>query len=493
MSLEIRAFDIREADWKSDQSTLSNLRRLVFIVEQSVPQEEEWDGQDEDAWHWLATDPDHHPIGTARLLPSGQIGRMAVLAEHRGLKIGAAMLEAAVQKARQLGFQSVFLNAQSHALGFYEKAGFSAVGDEFMEAGIAHYRMEQALSPLDDHVQRKYLSSTPSASGGGATGIAEASIQDFDTAEIPWSVGRKLIRSLRKSVLQVELGLAENLIEGPEDSNAVHFQTQSNNQTVGAIRMSLEGELSHLVVDSNFRRRGIGQALIAAATVRAQRYGLEQLKIRASAELNGFFTGCGFSKSEKGFEKHLSAVDLSTPERESRQGTAYDSESQPYRLGESAGLLLLRRESEFHRVILTMTQQASQSIRILSPMLDHKLFDSTELYETCSALARKNKYTRIEFLLYDTHRVVKNGHALVEIARRLPSSIGIKVVHPELRSLNHEFVLVDDAGLIYRQDIENYEGYANFKDVTESNRLKRQFRAAWESGLQDPNLRQIKI
>lgn len=141
--LEVRQFNLREASWISDQNVLSNLRRLVFIVEQNVPQDEEWDGQDESAWHWLATDLEDRPIGTARLLPSGQIGRMAVLDEFRGLKVGRAMLEHTVEKARHLGFASVYLNAQSHALGFYEKSGFEAVGGEFTEAGIAHFLMVQ--------------------------------------------------------------------------------------------------------------------------------------------------------------------------------------------------------------------------------------------------------------------------------------------------------------------------------------------------------------
>jgi GNAT superfamily N-acetyltransferase len=108
--LKVRDFLIRQADWPKDNQLLSNLRRLVFIVEQQVPQEEEWDGQDETAQHWLATDHQDHGIGTARLLPSGQIGRMAVLAEHRGSGVGAALLEAAVNYARQLGFSSVFLS-----------------------------------------------------------------------------------------------------------------------------------------------------------------------------------------------------------------------------------------------------------------------------------------------------------------------------------------------------------------------------------------------
>jgi hypothetical protein len=88
---------------------------------------------------------------------------------------------------------------------------------------------------------------------------------------------------------------------------------------------------------------------------------------------------------------------------------------------------------------------------------------------------------------------VKNGHVLLEVARKLSSSIGIKIVHPELRSSNHEFIVVDGTGVIYRQDSEIYEGYANFRDIAENNRLRRLFRSAWDSGLRDPNLRQLKI
>jgi hypothetical protein len=140
-----------------------------------------------------------------------------------------------------------------------------------------------------------------------------------------------------------------------------------------------------------------------------------------------------------------------------------------------------------------MCAQATQSIRILSPFLEHRLFDSEEMREICSSLARRNKYTSIEILLFDSHRVVKNGHALLEISRRLSSSIKLKIVHPELRKANHEYVLVDGEGFIYRQNCEIYEGYANYRDVTENGRLGRQFLTSWESGLQDPNLRQLKI
>lgn len=500
-SLEIRQFNLREAAWAQDKNVLSNLRRLVFIVEQKVPQEEEWDGQDEDAWHWLATDNEDRPIGTARLLASGQIGRMAVLDNYRGLKVGQAMLEHAVDKARRLGFANVFLNAQRHALGFYAKAGFEAVGDEFMEAGIAHFRMEQKIVPLNDHVQRKLITGD----------VPKVDIRDYDTAEVEWTGSRKLIRSLRKSVLVAELGLPDAMMEDEDDAEQLHFQSQSNGQTIGSIRMDLKGNISRLAVDSEFRGKGVGSALIEAATGKARRFGLQSVQLDGRVELDNFYRQAGFLPQEapsieasadvltefglqyRSYVRLLDYSDDFKPARTSEAGVAYASEDSAYVLGETAAFLLLRREEEFRRVILAMSRQATQSIRILSPMLDHKLFDSTELYEAFSALARRNKYTHIEILLYDSHRVVKNRHALVEIARRLPSSIAIRIVHPELRSTNYEFVLADGAGVIYRQDYESYEGSANFKDIIECNRLNRQFQRAWESGLQDPNLRQLKI
>lgn len=138
-------FNIREADWSRDRKALSNIRRVVFILEQNVPRDQEWDDRDQECWHWLATDGEENPIGTARLLPDGKIGRMAVLREYRKLGVGAALLEAAVSKARRLAMGGVFLDAQAHALGFYERGGFTAEGEAFEEAGILHYRMTLAF------------------------------------------------------------------------------------------------------------------------------------------------------------------------------------------------------------------------------------------------------------------------------------------------------------------------------------------------------------
>ncbi len=133
------------ADWETHREVLSELRGKVFIEEQGVAREIEWDGQDEDAHHFLAINEAGQRLGCARLLPSGQIGCMGVLAEHRHGGICGQLLSLAVEEAARLGFQKLFLNAQTHAEAFYRNHGFLPVGGEFMEAGIAHQRMELVL------------------------------------------------------------------------------------------------------------------------------------------------------------------------------------------------------------------------------------------------------------------------------------------------------------------------------------------------------------
>ena len=120
---------------------LQVLRRDVFVVEQQVPEELEWDEFDATCIHALAEDAEQRPIGTGRLLANGQIGRMAVVKDWRRQGIGSALLEFLVDSARRERCDHICLNAQTHAIGFYARHGFVAQGDEFMDAGIVHRRM----------------------------------------------------------------------------------------------------------------------------------------------------------------------------------------------------------------------------------------------------------------------------------------------------------------------------------------------------------------
>lgn len=127
-----------------DIATCQELRHIVFTAEQGVSPELELDGRDNTAVHLLAK-INGRAVGTARLLSDGQIGkigRVCVLQSDRGAGLGAALIRAAVAEfAARPGITTVKLGAQTHALGFYERLGFTATGPEYQDAGIAHRDM----------------------------------------------------------------------------------------------------------------------------------------------------------------------------------------------------------------------------------------------------------------------------------------------------------------------------------------------------------------
>jgi predicted GNAT family N-acyltransferase len=127
------------------------LRRIVFIEEQGVPEQEELDDLDPVCTHLLAF-VGERPVGTARLrLIDGEDGRVAkaqrvaVLASARNSGVGRALMRALEQEAAREGAEAVILAAQTSAIPFYERLGYLAYGEEFMDAGIPHRWMRRAL------------------------------------------------------------------------------------------------------------------------------------------------------------------------------------------------------------------------------------------------------------------------------------------------------------------------------------------------------------
>ena len=141
-------FHVDPADYQADFKDLRHVRETVFVAEQQVPLEEEWDELDPRCHHVIARDLQGQPIGTGRLTPEHKIGRMAVLREWRGRGVGDAMLVALIDQARTRGWTEVSLNAQVSAEGFYARHGFQAYGERFMEAGIEHQAMRRSLEPM---------------------------------------------------------------------------------------------------------------------------------------------------------------------------------------------------------------------------------------------------------------------------------------------------------------------------------------------------------
>lgn len=150
----------RKYSWQLAPASIRDIRERVFIREQKVPPELEWDQTDEIADHYLAVLPDNTPAGVARLFSTleetGHIGRMAILPEHRGSGIGEALLRHLIQESAGR-FSELRLSAQEHAIPFYQRSGFHVCSDVYDDAGIPHYDMRclapgltaQALATVD--------------------------------------------------------------------------------------------------------------------------------------------------------------------------------------------------------------------------------------------------------------------------------------------------------------------------------------------------------
>jgi predicted GNAT family N-acyltransferase len=138
-------FTLREATWVEDAEALRAIRQAVFVEEQKVPPELEWDDLDTGCLHALAIDTTGTAIGCARLLNGGKIGRIAVLLPWRKRGVGSALLRFLIDKAKTRGQTECRLNAQIRAMDFYHRHGFTAEGEAFLDANIPHRHMQLKL------------------------------------------------------------------------------------------------------------------------------------------------------------------------------------------------------------------------------------------------------------------------------------------------------------------------------------------------------------
>jgi predicted GNAT family N-acyltransferase len=136
-----------EADWERDAVAIRSIRRHVFVEEQGIPENLEWDGRDADGCHVLAFAGADEAVATGRLQADGRIGRMAVLREWRGRGVGSALLDRLQRCAQDRGLRQVYVHAQLEVAGFYRRAGFQAVGQPFTAASIPHIEMTKPLDP----------------------------------------------------------------------------------------------------------------------------------------------------------------------------------------------------------------------------------------------------------------------------------------------------------------------------------------------------------
>ena len=316
-------FQVDRVTWKDAEEDLRILRELVFIREQNVPAELEWDGKDEDCVHLLARDSKGRAIGTARMTADGHIGRMAVLRAWRNKGVGSKMLTALTTIARARQLPRVKLDAQLQAVEFYLRYDFETQGDEFMDANIPHKHMVRSIPSLNEGLN---------------------------------------INDLQKQIL-----------------------------------------------------------------------------------------------------------------------------------GENRELIRLESRDDNRLAATHMVEQGQYSMRLYTPNLDPRIFDTNEFIEAVKKLALVSTHSKVYILIIDPTQVVTRGHRIVELARKISSHIFIHRADEEDQNRIDSFMVVDDVGIIHRPHADRYEGSVEFNNPGKARLLTKEFKDAWERSVPEPELRRLHL
>ena len=162
-------------------------------------------------------------------------------------------------------------------------------------------------------------------------------------------------------------------------------------------------------------------------------------------------------------------------------------------LGEDSPPLTLESSADNYAVTLAMLRQTRRTVEIFSRQLDGRLYDTAGFIETLGKVASRQPQVRIRILLKEIEPLVSHDHRIIELSRRLSSSIHIRHVHEHYKEYNQAFMIFDQRGVIRRQLADRFDGIARFNDPMEARNLGAFFDEVWEASQPDPNLRRLYI
>jgi hypothetical protein len=169
------------------------------------------------------------------------------------------------------------------------------------------------------------------------------------------------------------------------------------------------------------------------------------------------------------------------------------TETSPPILGETNRLLLLRGGEVVRETALDMIGQGRLTLHILSPSLEAEVFDNQAMHDAVSRLARHNSQSRVQILVFDTGSMIRDGHRLVELARRLGSSIEIRKVAEQHQDYDQAFLVVDACGVIRQQPRDDREAQVNYSARHTARQLLKDFQEMWNHAQRDTALLRLGL
>ncbi|WP_323750678.1 GNAT family N-acetyltransferase [Marinobacter sp.] len=312
-----------------------------------------------------------------------------------------------------------------------------------------------------------------------------------------WQLAPRSIREIRQKVFIDEQNVPPELEWDATDEIADHYlAVDQNNRPMATARLfsALEetGYIGRMAVLPEFRGKGVGEALIRHLLKEsAGRY--QELRLSAQQHATGFYLRCGFHACSSLYD------DAGIPHLDMRclaptlLHQAADKRANPLVLGSDTDSWLFNQESELGGLMDSLTGQARQRLWIYDRTLDHDRYDRHQLRELISSVARKHHMSDVRILIHDDKPLAKKRHSLIELMRRIPSRIQLRLVNDDYPLEVHPFVIADRDGLLCRHNFNQAEGFANF---TAGRRLKYKeetFQRMWDTAQPSREVRELTI
>ncbi|MCY1286028.1 hypothetical protein D9M68_414530 [compost metagenome] len=195
----------------------------------------------------------------------------------------------------------------------------------------------------------------------------------------------------------------------------------------------------------------------------------------------------------------LPAIEFQSPGRftvhnpPTQQAEPQRWEPAPFQLGGHPHLERFSQPVEARAHALALLQQTRRSLCLYSPDLEPWLYHHSSVQDACTRFLLASPKNQLRILLRNTGRIVKDGHRLLHLARRLPSSLHIRKLHPDYPAEDIAFLLADDRGLLLRPEPELPAGYALYDDPGRTRLRQAQFDQAWDTSITDPDLRSFLL
>lgn len=259
--------------------------------------------------------------------------------------------------------------------------------------------------------------------------------------------------------------------------------------------LSDTAHIGRMAVLPEFRGRGLGQVMLRHIMAEAADQ-VDELRLSAQQQAVPFYERSGFHVCTESYEEagipHFGMRCLA-PAEVVASFAGQPPRAEPMILGRDIKSWLIEHETEVPVLMDSLIGQARRRVWLYDRLLDHGLYDRQRLRDLISQLARHHRNSEIRLLVHDDAPLVKRRHQLVELMRRLPSSISLRLINDGHSPVEQPFVLIDRQGVLFRHRFDRPEGFANFSDEGRVRRLEETFQQMWESARPSFELRELPL